>query len=61
MPPKWRTIIYREKTVQMNLDSLVSNVANGNINTPSAVVLVVLIIAIAAVLITIINNIKDII
>jgi hypothetical protein len=41
----------------MNLDALVANVVQGNINAPSAAVLIVLIIAIAAVLITFLRNI----
>lgn len=39
----------------MNLDSLVTNVVHGNINTPTAVVLVVLIIACAWVVVTFIK------
>lgn len=40
----------------MNLDTLVSSVVHGNINTPAATVLIVLIIAIAAVAIAYIRK-----
>jgi hypothetical protein len=40
----------------LNIDTLVSNVVHGNINVPSATVLIVLIIAIAAVVITVIKK-----
>jgi hypothetical protein len=40
----------------MNLDTLVSSVVHGNINAPSATVLIVLIIAIATVIVTYIRG-----
>jgi len=40
----------------MTIDTLVSNVVHGNINVPTAVVLIVLIIAIAEIVITYIRS-----